>query len=323
VKQSIRLAACLAAALATTTLPATAQSWPNKPIRMLVGFAPGGFTDIAGRMAAQGLADALGQQVLVENRAGSNGAIAAEATARAAPDGYTIYMASPGHTTNPILQAAVKVHPIRDFTALSGFADIPNVLVVHGALPAQNVKEFLALARSRPTPLTQATTGVGAPGHLIGELLQLLAKVTFTHVPYKGSGPIMPDLISGQVDFSFPSAASALSTVQSGRIRALGVASPKRSKAYPDVPTISEAGVPGFEVMGWYGVFGPARLPREVTTRLSTELVRVANRPDIQTRLGQAGAEPIASNAEDFAVFVAADYDKWLKVIKAANIKAE
>lgn len=312
---------CLAAGVA---LPAFAQgSYPAKPIRMLVGFAPGGFTDIAGRLAAQGLAEALGQQVLVENRAGSNGALAADAIARATPDGYSLYMASPGHTTNPILQTQAQAHPIRDFTAISAFADIPNVLVVHNGLPAKNMKEFIALARTRSTPLTQATTGIGAPGHLIGELLQIMINVKFIHVPYKGSGPIMPDLISGQIDFSFPTAASALPTVQAGRIRALGVASPRRSKAYPDVPTISEAGVPGFEVMGWYGVFGPAKLPREITTRLSNEMVKIARRPDIVGKLNGAGAEPIGSNTEEFSAFVAADYEKWLKVIKTANIKVD
>lgn len=315
------LAGCMLVACATY---GHAQSgFPTKPIRMLVGFVPGGFTDIAGRMLAQGLTEAFGVQVIVDNRAGANGAVAGQLTARAAPDGYTFYMASPGHTTNPILQSQTHYHPVKDFTALSGFADIPNVLVVHPGLGVTSVQEFLALARSRATPLTQATTGVGSPGHLIGELLQMLARVKFTHVPYKGSGPVMPDLASGRVDFSFPTAASALAHVQSGRVRALGVASPKRTKAYPDVPTIAEAGVPGFEVVGRYGVLGPARMPKTVVARLSAESVRFARRADTQARLIQVGAEPVASSAEEFAAFVVADYEKWLKVIKTANITGE
>lgn len=313
----------LLCAVAAWSVQAIGQSYPSKPIRMLVGFSPGGFTDIAGRLAGQGLTEAMGQQVIVENRPGSNGAIAAEAIARAPADGYTLYMASSGHATNPILQPQVKAHPVRDFTAISGFADIPNILVVHAGLPAQNLKEFLALARSRPTSLTQANVGVGSLGHLIGEFLQLLTKVRFTQVPYKSSATIMTELISGEVDFSFPSAASAMSTVQSGRIRALGVAGAKRSKAYPDVPTIAEAGVPGFEVLGWYGVFGPARLPRDVTAKLSAEMVRLAKRPDMQASLLKNGAEPIASTSEEFTEFVAADYEKWRKVIDAAKIKVE
>lgn len=311
-------------AAATCSAQAIGQSYPSKPIRMLVGFSPGGFTDIAGRLSGQGLTEAMGQQVIVENRPGSNGAIAAEAIARAPADGYTLYMASSGHATNPILQPQLKVHPIRDFTAISGFADIPNILVVHASLPAQNLQEFLALARSRQAkPLTQANVGVGSPGHLIGEFLQLLTKVKFTQVPYKSSATIMTELISGEVDFSFPSAASAMSTVQSGRIRALGMAGARRSKAYPDIPTIAEAGVRGFEVLGWYGVFGPARIPRDVTAKLSAEMVRLAKRPDMQASLLKNGAEPIASTSEEFTEFVAADYEKWRKVIDAAKIKVE
>lgn len=304
-------------------LAQTAATYPSKPIRLLVGFAPGGFTDIAGRIVGQGLAESFGMQVVVENRAGANGGIAAEATARSAPDGYTFYMASPGHTSNPILQLKTQYDPVKDFTPLSLFADIPNVLVVTASLPARNLKEFFALARERSTPLTQASAGIGSPGHLIGELLQMQTRVKFTHVPYKGSGAMISDLISGQVDFSFPSTAAALPHVQSGKMRAIGIASPKRSRAYPDVPTIGESAVPGFEVMGWYGLIGPARMPRDVVAKLSGELVKLSRRPDIQQKVQQAAAEPVGSTAEEFAAFIANDYDKWLKVIKAAGIQPE
>ena len=321
-----RILFCLAVSCVATATPspALAQSaFPAKPIRLLVGFAPGGFTDIAGRMLSQGLSETFGVQVVVENRTGANGAIAAELTARAAPDGYTFYEASPGHTTNPILQAKTRYDPLKDFTPLSLFADIPNVLVVNPAVPARTVKEFLALARNRKIGLTQSSAGVGSPGHLSGELLQMIAKVKFTHVPYKGSGAMMTDLVGGQVDFSFPSTAAALPYVQGGRLRALGVTSAKRSQAYPDVPTIAEAGVPGFEVLGWYGVLGPARMPKEVVATLSNEIIRLAKKSDVQTRLRNAGAEPVGSTPEEFTTFLARDYEKWSRVIKAANITVD
>ena len=310
------LAACASQAMAQAVFPA-------KPIRILVGFAPGGFTDIAGRIISQGLSEAFGVQVIVENRTGANGGIAAELTARAAPDGYTFYVASPGHTTNPILQSKTQYDPIKDFTPLSLFADIANVLVVNSTVSARTLREFLVLARDKPVPLTQASAGVGSPGHLIGELLQMITKVKFTHVPYKGSGAMMSDLVGGQVDFSFPTTSAALPLVTAGKLRALGIASPKRSQAYPDVPTIAEAGVPGFEVMGWYGVLGPARMPRDVVAKLSGEIMRLARKSDVRASLLKAGAEPVGSSPEEFAAFIASDYEKWLKVIKAANITAD
>jgi len=297
--------------------------FPAKPIRILVGFAPGGFTDIAGRIIGQGLSESFGTQVIVENRTGANGGIAAELTARAAPDGYTFYVASAGHTTNPILQSKTQYDPVKDFTPLSLFADIPNVLVVSSTVPARNLKEFLQLAREKTVPLTQASAGVGSPGHLIGELLQLLTKVKFTHVPYKGSGALMSDLAGGQVDFSFPTSSAAQPLVTAGKVRALGIASPKRSQAYPDVPTIAEAGVPGFEVMGWYGVLGPARMPRDVVAKLSGEIMRLARKSDVRANLLKSGAEPVGSSPEEFTALIAAEYEKWSKVIKAANITAE
>lgn len=303
-----------------STFAAAQAAYPSKPIRLLVGFPPGGFTDLAGRMAAQNLSDSLGVQVVVDNRPGANGSIAAMLTMRASPDGYTFYMASPGHVTNPILQSQTRYDPIKDFTPLSGFADIPNILVVSPAMSARNVQEFLTLARTRSVPLTQATTGMGAPGHLIGELLQILTKVKFTHVPYKGSGLIMPDLATGRVDFTFSSAASAVPHVTAGRIRALGVSGKKRAAAYPDVPTISEGGVPGFEAVGRYALFGPAQMPQAVVDRLSGEIERLVQRPDIQAQLSKVGAEAVPGGAKDLAAFVVVDYEKWLKVIKTAKI---
>jgi tripartite-type tricarboxylate transporter receptor subunit TctC len=294
-----------------------------KPLRIYIGFVPGGFTDIAGRIVAQELSEAFGVQVIADNRPGANGAIAAELTARAAADGYTFYMASPGHTTNVILQSKARYDPVKDFTPLTLFAEIPNVLVVNPSVPARSMKEFLALARTRKGQLTQASSGIGSPGHLTGELLQALTGVKFVHVPYKGSGAMISDLLGGQVDFSFPSTAAALPHVQRGRMRALGISSNRRSQAYPDVPTIAESGVAGFHVIGWYGVFGPARMPKDITAILSSELARIARKSEVRARLLTQGAEPVGNTADEFATFVAADYDKWLKVIRAANIKVD
>jgi tripartite-type tricarboxylate transporter receptor subunit TctC len=309
---------CIGAAVSSQAFAQSPGNFPNKPPRILVGFVPGGFTDLAGRIVAQELSEVFGMQVVVDNRPGANGAIAADLTARAAPDGYTFYMASPGHTTNPILRKQAGYDPVKDFTPLSLFADIPNILVVNPTVPARSLKEFLALARK--TSMTQASSGIGSPGHLVGELLQMETKVKFIHVPYKGSGAVMSDLIGGQVDFSFPSTAAAMPHVKNGRLRPIAVSSTKRSQAYPDIPTIAEAGVPGFEVMGWYGVLGPARMPKEIVATLSGEIGKMTRKTEVRSRLLAAGAEPVGSTAEEFAAFIASDHQKWSKVIKAANI---
>lgn len=320
-----RVALSIALGIATgATSSAIAQTtFPAKPLRLLIGFVPGGFTDISGRMVAQGLTEALGQQVIAENRPGANGGLAAEQTARAAPDGYTFYMASSGHTTNPMLQARMHYDPIKDFTPLSQFADIPNVLVVHPSVPVQNLKQLVALLKSKPGYLTLGTTGVGAPGHLCGELMQMMTGAKLIHVPYKGSGAVIIDLLGGHVDISFPSTASALPYVQQGRLRALSVTSSRRSPAYPDVPTMVEAGLPGFEVQGWYGVLGPARMPKDITARLSNEIIKLAKSPDIRARLTKLGAEAVGSTHEEFTALIATDHAKWAKVIAAANLKKQ
>ncbi len=315
----VLLAFALAGSSAFVTTQAVAQStsYPAKPPRILVGFVPGGFTDLAGRLIAQGLTETFGVQFVVDNRPGANGGIAAELTARAAPDGYTFYVASPGHTTNPILQPKTRYDPVKDFTPLTLFADIPNILVVNPTVPARSLKELLALARK--SSLTQASSGIGSPGHLVGELLQIETKVKFVHVPYKGSGAAMTDLLTGQVDLSFPTTAAALPHVKTRKLRPLGISSGKRSQTYPDVPTIAEAGVPGFEVMGWYGVLGPPRMPKEITDKLSTEIAKLARGGEIRSRLIAAGSEPVGSTADEFATFIASEYEKWTRVIKAGN----
>lgn len=306
-----------------STLAAAQSNYPVKPVRILIGFVPGGFTDIAGRMVAQGLTQSLGQQVVAENRPGANGGVAAELTARAVPDGYTFYMASPGHTTNPMLQARTHYDPIKDFSPLSLFADIPNVLVIHPSVPVKNVQQLVALIKSRPGYLSYGTTGVGAPGHLATELMQMMTATKMIHVPYKGSAQVIVDLIGGQVDMSFPSTASVLPYVQQGRLRALAVTSAKRSPAYPDTPTMAEGGLPGFVVNGGYGAIGPARMPPDIVNRLSSEIGKIARQPDIRERLLRLGAEAVGNSAEEFAAFIVNDHAKWAKVVKAANLQKQ
>lgn len=315
------IAGVAAVAFAHAAVTAQAQTtYPVKPVRILAGFAPGGFTDVSARIVGPKLADALGQQVIVENRPGANGLIAADLTAKSAPDGYTLLMSSAGLTTNPMLyHDKIQRDPLKDFTAVSLVAVIPNILVVHPSVPARSMKELLALAHSRP--LTQATTATGAPGHLTGELLRQMTQYRFVHVPYKGSGPALIDLIGGHVDLSFPSLSSGLPFVKSGKLRALGLTSAKRSPLLPEVPAIAEAGVPGFEVVGWFGMVGPAGMPKDVVSRLSAEMARILRTPDVHERMLRERAEPIGNSSEEFAAFLAEDLRKWTKVIKTANIR--
>ncbi len=294
-------------------------AFPVKPVHIYVGFAPSGFTDLAARAVASRLTDAWGQSVIVDNRTGANGAIAAELTAKAAPDGYTLYMASSGHITNPLLQEKVPYDPLKDFTAVSLVAHIPNVLVVHPSVPARTMKELLALAKTRSQPFTQASAGFGSPGHLSGELLQTMTGTRFVHVPYKGSGQALIDLLSGQVDLSFPTTAAALPHVKSGKLRPLGVTAPQRTSLYPGVPTIAEAGVAGYSVVGWYGLFGPAAIPEATLNKLANDIMRVVNLPEVRERIVGAGAEPVGNAPAEFSAFLVQDQQKWAKVLKAVQ----
>ena len=309
------------AVLAQFATVAVAQpSYPVKPLRILVGFVPGGFTDTSARIVGQRLADALGQQVIVENRPGANGLIAGDLAAKSAPDGYTLFMTSPGLTTNPILYTRLRHDPVKDFTAISIVAEIPNVLVVHPAVPAKSIGELFALARSKPGTLTQSSAGIGSPGHLSGELLQIMKKMKFVHVPYKGAQSVI-DLIGGHVDLSFPSISSSIVFIRDGKLRALGVTSAKRSPLLPDVPSIGEKEVPGYASVGWYGIVGPAGIPKPVVTTLNREIVRILQNAEVRERLAREGAVPVINSPEEFSAFIANDHRKWAKVIKAANIR--
>ena len=316
------LALPLAAALATRAGGALAQgSYPNKPIKILVGFTPGGFTDLAARIVGQKLSDSLGQPVIVENRPGANGLIASNATANSPPDGYTLFLSSLGLTTNPLLMERVNYDPVQGFTPISLLVMVPNVLVAHPSLPANNLAEFLALARSRKAPITQATAGIGSPGHLSGALLQVMTKIRMMHVPYKGSGPAMSDLLGGQVDVSFPVISTALPFVRSGKLKVIAITTAKRSLMMPTVPSIAEAGVPGYDTGGWYGLVAPPGLPKDIADLLSAEFVKIMKMPDMQERFLAEGADPVGSNGPEMAEFLARDFKRWTEVVKAAHVE--
>lgn len=321
VKRRKLLVTMLALTAAIHSGAAFAQDrYPSRPVKLLVGFAPGGFTDVAARIIAQKLSSSLGQPVVVENRPGANGLIASDATAHAAADGYTLMLASIGLTTNPLLMKGVHYDPVKAFTPISLLAMVPNVLVAYPGIQANNLTELLKLARTRSAPLTQASAGSGSPGHLSGALLQVMADIRLDHVPYKGSGPAINDLVGGHVDISFPTIPTALPLIRAGKLKGIAITSAKRSPLMPDVPTIAEAGVPGYDTGGWYGVVGPAGMPKEIAQTLSNELSRIMRLPDVKERFIAEGAEPVGSNGSEMGAFLGRDTDRWSSVVKAAHI---
>jgi tripartite-type tricarboxylate transporter receptor subunit TctC len=302
---------------------AEAQSFPNRPLRMIVGFAAGGSTDIIARLVAQKLSEALQQPVVVENRTGANGNIAAEATAKAQPDGHTMLVAANGLTINASLYKQLPYDPVRDFSPITQVAFIPNVLVVHPSLPVRSVKEFIALARANPGQLTHGSSGTGSPGHLAGEVFKITTRVQFLHVAYKSSAQALIDLLGGHLQLAFPTTFVAMPHIKSGRLRALGVTSSRRSRSLPQTPTIAESGVAGYEVVGFYGIVAPAGVPQEIVARLNSEITKVLRAPDVQERLARDGAEPVGSSAEEFRAYIEADVRKWAQVIAASGIRFE
>lgn len=302
--------------------PAQAQSYPGKSIRFIVGFPPGGTNDIVARLVAPKLSEGLGQQVVVENRGGANTAIASELGARAAPDGYTLLMNAPGHATNPAL-IKLAFDPIRDFTFITQIAESQNLLVVHPSLPARTVKELIALSKKRPGEVNYGSSGIGTTVHLSAELFQFMTGIKWVHIPYKGGGPGLVALLAGEVSLYFGNVPTVVRQARAGKLRAIAVTGPKRSTAAPEIPTVAESGIPGFEVTSWYGMSAPAKTPRPVVERLHSEVVRALNAPDVRDRLIGLGAAPVGSTPEQYAAFIQAEIAKWGKVIKAAGIKAQ
>ncbi len=316
---------CAAIALAIVASPAlAADAFPSRPIRMIVAFAPGGGTDIIGRIVAQGISTALKQQVIVDNRPGAGGNIGTELAARSAPDGHTLITAGTGsHAINPSLYAAIPYDAVKDFTPVSLVASTPYLMVVHPSVAAKTLKEFLALAKARPDGFTMASSGNGGMPHLAGELFQLMAKVKFVHVPYKGTGAVFADLIGGQVQVLFGDIVATSPHVRSGKLRALGITSPQRSQNLPEFPTIAESGVPGYDAVGWFGVFAPAGTPKAIVDRLNAAIRDHLQHADVKARLSSLGADVVASTPEAFAEKQREDLERWAKVIKAANVRIE
>ena len=303
--------------------PVAAQSYPAKPVRVIVPFPPGGPTDIVTRLMVPKMAAALGQQVVVENRAGAGGMIATEQVAKAAPDGYTIIMGTIGG-----MAVAMSLSPNRGYDTLRDFAPITqsvavtSILVTHPSVPAKNVRELLNLAKKTPGKLNYASSGNGTVTHLAGELLKLLGKVDIVHVPYKGGAPALTALVSGEVDMSYENSLIITPHIKSGRVKALAVTGAKRSALLPDLPTIAET-LPGYSASGWYGLFAPAATPKPVLARLNAEAVKALRAADVADKLSGQGAEPIASSAEEFTAFVRSEIDKWANVVKAARMRTD
>ena len=296
--------------------------YPVKPIRFLVGVVPGGAADTLARAIAQRYAGAFRQQVIVDNRAGANQTIAADLTAKAAPDGYTIVIVASAHTINPALYK-LPFDSQKDFSAIGMVAMVPNVLVVHPSIPSRSVKEFIAFARAKPGVLTFGSSGIGSASHLSAELFQIMTQVQFVHIPFKGQGLAMIDLLGGHLQLAFPSVPASVQHVKSGKMIALAVTTKQRSSALPDVPTMDEAGVAGYEVSGWYGVLGPARLPKTIVVKLNGELNRMLQDPATREILAREGADPLPGTPEEFAKTISTDIVKWAKVVKAAGMKVE
>ncbi len=313
----------LAPLLLCLCMGGTAQAdYPVKPIRFLVGVVPGGAADTLARAVGLRYANAFHQQVIVDNRPGANQTIAADMTAKAAPDGYTIVIVAAGHAISPALYK-LPYDALKDFSAIGMVAMVPNVLVVHPALPARSVREFIAYAGARPGALNFGSSGVGSASHLTAELFQMMARVKLVHVPFKGQGLAMIDLLGGHLQLAFPSVPASIAHIKFGRMIALAVSPRQRSSALPDVPTMDEAGVAGYEVSGWYGVLGPARLPKAIVATLNGELNRMLQDPAARGVLAREGADPLPSTPEEFARTIATDIGKWAKVVKAAGMKVE
>ncbi|HEX2828278.1 MAG TPA: tripartite tricarboxylate transporter substrate binding protein [Burkholderiales bacterium] len=312
-----------AAALAPRAVAQTVPDYPAKPVRVIVGQAPGGGNDIQTRIFAQKLTDAFGRAFVVENRTGSGSVLAYRTVALAAPDGYTLLGATGGFTIAPAVHASLGYDPSKDFAPISLLVQAPFLLMAHPSLPVRSVKDLVALARARPGALTYASSGHGSSTHLAYALFTTLARIELTHVPYKGTGPALVDAMSGQVHTLIGNVLSSLHFAKSGKLRALGVTTAKRSPAAPDLPTLSESGVAGYESSTWHAWFAPAGTPQAIVAKLSGELAKSAKAPDVVSRLAPDGGEPVGSSPEQLRQFVASDIARWRKVVKDAGIRLD
>lgn len=302
---------------------ADAQTYPERAVRFLVGFAAGGPTDIVARTYAAKMSELWGQQMVVENRGGAGGMLAAEALTKAAPDGYTLHLCGIAHAITPGLYKKVPFDSIKDFAAVSMIGSTPNILIISSSVPAKTLGEFIAYLKANPGKANYGSSGVGASPHLTMELFKLAAGVSLVHVPYKGSSAAMSDLYGGNIAAIFDNLPAHIGPVKSGKLRALGVTSAKRSPLLPDVPTITEGGLPGFEVVVWYGVCAPAATPKALLAKVEADTMKAVGSPDLQKRLFDQGVEAMPMNSLQFSVYMQAETDKWAKAIKAAGVQPE
>jgi tripartite-type tricarboxylate transporter receptor subunit TctC len=323
--RSTSFAAAVLAACAALAIPsAQADTYPSKPIRMVVGFPSGGAPDILARIFSEKISPSWGQPVVVDNKPGAGGNIGAEAVAHAAPDGYTLALGTVGtHSINGSLYSKMPYDMVKDFAPVILVASTPNVLVVNPSVPARNVAELIALAKAKPGSLTFGTPGIGTSPHVAGEMFNALAGVKLTHVPYKGRAMAIPDLLGGHISMMFDNLPSALPVIKEGKVRALGVTSAKRSPSAPDIPTLAEQGLPGFDADSWFAIFAPANTPKDVVAKLNAELNRIYQLPDVQAKLKTLGLDPILGTPEKLATYQRAEIAKWAKVVKDSGAKAE
>ncbi len=318
-------AAVAGAAVSAASEPntrAAAAGYPSKPIRVLVGFSPGGGTDVVARIIGKKLSEAWNQQIVVDNRPGAGGLVAMDMTAKANPDGYTLLVASPSFAIQPSIAEKLPYDPIRDFAPITQASASPYLLVLHPGVEAKSVKELIALAKANPGKLNYASGGIGSAQHLTAELFRLMAGINIVHVPYKGAVSV-PDVIAGRVQMLFSGLPQALSHVQGGRLRALAVTTPSRSPVAPDVPTIAEAGVPGFDVTIWYGILATGRTPKTVIDKLSAEIVKALQSADVRQQLTSLGLEPVGNTPGEFGTKIRAEIAQWAQVVKRAGIRPE
>jgi tripartite-type tricarboxylate transporter receptor subunit TctC len=305
------------------SVSATAQGYPARPIRLIVPFPPGGGTDTMARVVAPKLSEFLGQQVVAENRGGAGANIGAELAAKSAPDGYTLMLATITNAIGATLYTKLNYDLVRDFATITQLATTPHILVVHPSVPVKSVKEFVALAKAKPGELAYSSSGSGSAAHLAGELFNSLTGVKTTHVPYKGGGPSMIALVGGEVSLAFATMPSAIGYVRSGRLRGIAVTTDRRSPSTPELPTIAETGVAGYEAGSWYGLSVPAGTSKEIIARLHAETIKVVGLPDVKERLFNAGFEIVTSTPEQFAAFTRNEIQKWGKIVKAAGLKVD
>ena len=315
---------CGISAAICVPLPAQAQSYPARPIRFVVPYPPGGPLDTVARLLAQKVGESVKQPVVVDNKPGAGGNIGADIVAKSPADGYTILMGAVAtHAINPTLYANIPYDPVKDFAPVTQVASTPNVLVVHPSVPAATVKEFIAHAKSNPGRLNFGSGSTGSAGHLAGELFKAMAGIDMTHVPYKGAAPAMQDLVGGRIQLMFDNLASSLGQVRAGKVRALAVTTAKRTPLAPELPTVAESGLPGFDISTWFGVFAPAGTPREALDRLHAEFTRALAAPDVREKMLNLGAEPVGSNPEEFAAYIRAEAQKYARVIRASGARVD